>query len=99
MDILHSVFLLSSKKINHLYDIIIMQVVGFLFISLTLLTWLKEQFILADTGAKGRLNEKEVLNMLRQLNVRIPETIVKQKFKVSIDHQNNHDNLSFELPE
>ncbi|XP_031575010.1 inactive phospholipase C-like protein 1 isoform X2 [Actinia tenebrosa] len=43
--------------------------------------WLKEQFILADTGAKGRLNEKEVLNVLQQLKVRIPETIVKQKFK------------------
>lgn len=69
-----------------------------MMISLTFFTWLKEQFILADTGAKGRLNEKEVLNVLRQLKVRIPETIVKQKFKVSSDHPSNHGNISFYLP-
>jgi len=45
-------------------------------------TWLKEQFVLADMGGKGRLNEREVFNVLQQLNADIPESIVKQKFKV-----------------
>ncbi|XP_032219310.2 inactive phospholipase C-like protein 2 isoform X2 [Nematostella vectensis] len=43
--------------------------------------WLKEQFVLADMGGKGRLNEIEVLTVLRQLKVQIPEVIVKQRFK------------------
>lgn len=50
--------------------------------SLTLFTWLKEQFILADNGGKGRLNEKEVLSVVRQLNEQIPESVIKQRFKV-----------------
>ncbi|KXJ09691.1 Inactive phospholipase C-like protein 2 [Exaiptasia diaphana] len=41
----------------------------------------KEQFVLADMGGKGRLNEKEVLTVLQQLNAHIPESVVKQKFK------------------
>ena len=45
--------------------------------------WLKEQFILADNGGKGRLNEKEVLTVMKQLNEQIPESIIKLKFKVS----------------
>ena len=47
-----------------------------------LITWLKEQFILADNGGKGRLNEKEVLSVVRQLNEQIPESVIKQRFKV-----------------
>lgn len=53
--------------------------------SLTLFTWLKEQFILADNGGKGRLNEKEVLSVVRQLNEQIPESVIKQRFKVGKD--------------
>ncbi|XP_015761083.1 PREDICTED: inactive phospholipase C-like protein 1 [Acropora digitifera] len=49
--------------------------------SLTFITWLKEQFILADIGGKGRLSEKEILSVVRQLNEQIPESVVKQRFK------------------
>ncbi|XP_067055342.1 inactive phospholipase C-like protein 1 [Acropora muricata] len=56
-------------------------------------TWLKEQFILADIGGKGRLSEKEILSVVRQLNEQIPESVVKQRFKeavaVSPDSQKN----------
>lgn len=47
-----------------------------------LTTWLKEQFVMADNGGKGRLNEKEVLSVVRQLNEQIPESVIKQRFKV-----------------
>ena len=48
--------------------------------------WLKEQFILADNGGKGRLNEQEVLSVVRQLNEQIPESVIKQRFKVGDNH-------------
>lgn len=55
--------------------------------------WLKEQFIMADNGGKGRLNEKEVLSVVRQLNEQIPESVIRQRFKeavaVSPDSQKN----------
>ena len=57
--------------------------------SLTLATWLKEQFILADNGGKGRLNEKEVLSVVRQLNEQIPESVIKQRFKVGDSYSLN----------
>ena len=50
--------------------------------TLTYSIWLKEQFILADIDGKGRLNEKEVLSVVRQLNEQIPESVIKQRFKV-----------------
>ena len=37
---------------------------------------------MADNGGKGRLNEKEVLSVVRQLNEQIPESVIKQRFKV-----------------
>ncbi|XP_068708108.1 inactive phospholipase C-like protein 1 [Montipora foliosa] len=46
--------------------------------------WLKEQFILADIDGKGRLNEKEVLSVVRQLNEQIPESVIKQRFKEAV---------------
>ena len=49
---------------------------------MTFITWLKEQFVLADIGGKGRLSEKEILSVVRQLNEQIPESVVKQRFKV-----------------
>lgn len=57
--------------------------------SLTLATWLKEQFILADNGGKGRLNEKEVLSVVSQLNEQIPESVIKQRFKVGDSYSVN----------
>ena len=67
--------------------------------SLTLATWLKEQFILADNGGKGRLNEKEVLSVVRQLNEQIPESVIKQRFKVgdsySVNTSLNLSNIYF----
>ena len=45
---------------------------------------MKEQFILADNGGKGQLNEKEVLAVMKQLNEQVPESIIKLKFKVSL---------------
>lgn len=56
---------------------------------MTFTTWLKEQFILADNGGKGRLNEKEVLSVVRQLNEQIPESVIKQRFKVSDSYSGN----------
>lgn len=38
---------------------------------------------MADNGGKGRLNEKEVLLVVRQLNENIPESVIRQRFKVS----------------
>ena len=37
---------------------------------------------MADNGGKGRLNEKEVLSVVTQLNEQIPESVIKQRFKV-----------------
>ena len=37
---------------------------------------------MADNGGKGRLNEKEILCVVKDLNVHIPDSVVKQKFKV-----------------
>ena len=37
---------------------------------------------MADNGGKGRLNEKEVLSVVRQLNEQIPESVIRQRFKV-----------------
>jgi len=37
---------------------------------------------MADNGGKGRLNEKEVLLVVRQLNENIPESVIRQRFKV-----------------
>ena len=54
----------------------------FLIIPWHLTTWLKEKFILADKGGKGRLNEKEVLSVVGQLNEQIPESVIRQRFKV-----------------
>lgn len=39
---------------------------------------------MADNGGKGRLNEKEVLSVVRQLNEQIPESVIRQRFKVGI---------------
>lgn len=39
---------------------------------------------MADNGGKGRLNEKEVLSVVRQLNEQIPESIIRQRFKVGV---------------
>jgi len=37
---------------------------------------------MADNGGKGRLIEKEVLLVVRQLNENIPESVIRQRFKV-----------------
>lgn len=60
--------------------------------------WLKEQFVMADNGGKGRLNEKEVLSVVRQLNEQIPESVIKQRFKeaVAISSNSQKNSLSRE---
>ena len=37
---------------------------------------------MADNGGKGRLNEKEVLSVVGQLSEQIPESVIRQRFKV-----------------
>lgn len=60
--------------------------------------WLKEQFILADNGGKGRLNEQEVLSVVRQLNEQIPDSVIKQRFKeaVAVSPNSQKNSLSRE---
>lgn len=61
--------------------------------------WLKEQFILADNGGKGRLNEKEVLSVVRQLNEQIPESVIKQRFKEAVAVSSNSQKNSLSRDE
>ena len=44
--------------------------------------WLRNLFEEADSNSDGTLDIKEVLRMMRSLNVGISNKILKQKFKV-----------------
>lgn len=45
--------------------------------------WLQDMFSDADKNGDGTLDLKEVLQMLRSLNVGVSKKVVKQMFKVS----------------
>ena len=46
--------------------------------------WLRDLFEDADQNGDGTLDLKEVIAMLRRLNVGVSKKVIKQKFKVHI---------------
>lgn len=44
--------------------------------------WLRDLFESADRDGSGSLSVKEVLTMMKELNVNINKKVLKQKFKV-----------------
>ena len=54
-----------------------------LFSSLTL-RWLRDLFEDADRNGDGTLDLKEVIAMMRRLNVGVSKKIIKRKFEVSV---------------
>ena len=48
------------------------------------LRWLRDLFEDADKNGDGTLDLKEVVVMLRQLNVGVSKKVIKKKFEVSL---------------
>jgi len=46
--------------------------------------WLRDLFETADKDSSGSLSVKEVLNLMKELNVNINKKLLKQKFKVRV---------------
>ena len=60
-----------------------------LFLSCTIFTltprWLRDLFEEADRNGDGTLDLKEVVAMLRRLNVGVSKKVIKRKFEVGLD--------------
>ncbi|PFX30571.1 Inactive phospholipase C-like protein 1 [Stylophora pistillata] len=84
-------FILLKEKIHW--------IVLFVLLILFDLGKFKEQFVMADSGGKGRLNEKEVLSVVRQLNEQIPESVIKQRFKEAVATSSNSQKNSLSREE
>ena len=54
------------------------------FINPLLTRWLRDLFEDADRNGDGTLDLKEVIAMLRRLNVGVSKKVIKRKFEVSV---------------